>query len=130
MSDRHDGRAAGMGRLLGWFSIALGAGQLAVPDWLSRLIGIQPTRATRTLMRAMGLRELVSGFGILTNRKASGWLWARVAGDALDMALLAKALTSQTDKARAGAATAAVAGVTSVDILAARRRRSGGPVAA
>ena len=130
MSDQHDGQSVRMAGLLGWFSIALGATQLAVPDELSRLIGIQPTQATQALMRAMGLRELVSGFGILTHRQASGWLWARVAGDALDMALLASALTSRSDKARAGLATAAVAGVTSLDILAARRRRSGGRAAA
>lgn len=130
MSDQHDGQAAGMARLLGWFSIALGAAQLAVPDGLSRVIGVQPTQSTRTLMRAMGLRELVAGFGILANR-APGWLWARVAGDTLDLALLANVLTSESEKARAGAATAAVAGVTSLDILAAtRRRRSGGSVAA
>jgi hypothetical protein len=72
-------------------------------------------------MRACGLREMAAGVGILTQQRKAPWLWARVAGDAMDLALLARAYTMRTsDPARLTVATAAVAGVTVVDLMAAR----------
>lgn len=106
-------------RGLGWFSIALGAGQIAAPNAMSRLIGVRPTTGTRGVMRAVGVREVTAGVVLLARRP--GFLWARVAGDAMDLALLGNVLNSRSDKTRAGAATAAVVGVTALDVAAARR---------
>ena len=108
-----------LARGLGWFSIGLGVAQVAAPKAVSRLIGVRPTRASREVMRAIGMRELVAGAGLLADNKAAPFLWARVAGDAMDLALLGNALASDSDKTRTGAATAAVAGVTALDVLAA-----------
>lgn len=102
---------------LGWFSLALGAAELFAPDQLARLIG---TRSHTGILRAYGAREIAAGLGLLSGRATSGWLWARVAGDALDLATLAMAAELRgADRRRIGIATAAVAGVTGLDLLTA-----------
>ncbi|MFL6584078.1 MAG: SRPBCC family protein [Chthoniobacterales bacterium] len=114
---------------LGWFSIALGAAEIFAPRVLSRLIGI---KEQPILLPALGLREITSGVGILTQREPTGWVWSRVAGDAVDLGLLATAYMSDAceDEDRIEAAAAAVAGVTLADIACAvllsrgERRRS------
>jgi uncharacterized membrane protein len=69
------------------------------------------------------LREVVSGVGILAQpRRRSTWLWSRVGGDAIDLALLGSALTlGSGSRARVAAATAAVVGVTALDVACSRR---------
>ncbi len=124
MSVDQDGRARSLALGLGWFSVALGVAQVSAPGAVNRLVGVQATEANRDLMRALGVRELVAGLGILIRDQPSGFVWARVAGDAMDLGLLAKALSSDSDKARAGVALAAVAGVTALDVVAATRGRT------
>jgi uncharacterized membrane protein len=81
---------------------------------MSRLIG---ANGNGLILRAVGLREIASGIGILTNKKPAGWLWARVAGDLMDLALLRAAFArSSASPLRLTAASAAVAGVTALDI--------------
>jgi uncharacterized membrane protein len=102
---------------LGWFSIGLGLAQIASPQGVNRLIGVRDDEDNRNLMRGIGLRELTAGFGILSKQRPSGWLWARVAGDAMDLSLLGKALTSDdAQHGRVAAAAAAVAGITALDL--------------
>ena len=58
------------------------------------------------------MRELVCGIGIFARRKPAGFMWARTAGDVMDLALLGAAFNSRrTDKERVLAATGAVAAV-------------------
>lgn len=103
---------------LGWFSIGLGLAEVVAPGQVAQLIGVKDRDNTRTLLRAYGLREISAGVGILSQTRPAGWLWARVAGDLLDLASLGSALASEdTDKARLTTATAAVVGVTVLDIL-------------
>ena len=102
-------------RGLGWFSVGLGALQLIAPRSLCRLLGIKPRSG---LMRLLGVRELANGIGILSQPAEPMWLKARVAGDAMDLALLgAAALKPSSRGGKLVVATAAVAGVTAVDIL-------------
>ena len=69
----------------------------------------------------MGLREIATGVGILTQRRPAGWLWARVGGDIVDLAGLAMALASNDVKrANIAVATTAVAGVTALDVCCAQ----------
>jgi uncharacterized membrane protein len=104
---------------LGWFSVGLGLAETVLPGGIARLAGVPPRRG---LLRAYGARELAAGGGILSQRRPAMWLWSRVAGDVLDLASLAAAMTSRrTRRGRALLATAAVAGVTALDIVAARR---------
>lgn len=114
-------------RGLGWFSIGLGLAQIGAPRSLARLIGIRDDEETRNTMFAIGLREITSGIGILSSPRSSGWVWTRVGGDLMDLALLGKSMNDQNDKSRVAAATAAVAGVTIVDFVTGQQlSREGG----
>jgi uncharacterized membrane protein len=110
---------------LGWFSIGLGLAEIFAPREVAQMIGIQERRA---MMRVLGMRQIVSGLGILSGRRPVGSLWSRVGGDVMDLALLGMAFKSERVRAgRIVAATAAVAGVTLLDVLASERmaRQSG-----
>jgi uncharacterized membrane protein len=76
----------------------------------------------RRLVRALGVREIAQGVGILSRRKPVGWIWSRVFGDVTDLAVLGKA-ASQPDaaKGRIVAAAAVVTGVTVLDFKAGRQ---------
>ena len=107
-----------MARGLGWASIALGVMGTLAPRQTARMIGVRDRGMAVTALRLVGLRELASGFGILTHTRPAGWVWARVVGDAMDLALLGAAfLSPRTDKSRLTAATTAVAGITALDVM-------------
>jgi uncharacterized membrane protein len=116
-------------RGLGWFSLALGAPQVTAPGGFARFIGAPDNEETRTIVRTVvGMRELAAGAGILTRPRPAGVLWARVAGDAMDLALLGMAFTSRGAKRdRLAVATAGVVGVTVLDVYCALQlsRQSG-----
>jgi hypothetical protein len=107
-----------LARALGWFSIGLGLAEVFAPRQVARLTGIE---SGPTLVRSFGMREISAGVGILTGRKTDRWLWARVAGDGTDLAVLAQGLSNSRRRGRAAIALAAVAGVTALDIYCARR---------
>src|SRR5947207_2486661 len=67
---------------LGWFSIGLGVAEFFAPRRVARAIGV---RRRSMLIRLLGLREITSGIGILTQRRRAGWVWSRVGGDAIDL---------------------------------------------
>lgn len=115
-----------LANFLGWFSIGLGAAELLIPGTLARVVGIDDDDDNRRLMRGLGLRELTSGVGILAqDARRAEWLWSRVAGDAMDLAFLGKALgNGGNERARTAAATAAVLGVAALDVAAARQARA------
>ncbi len=110
-----------LGKALGWASFALGAPLVAIPGRMARAIGLDDTPGTRALARGVGIRELAAGAGILKEARPTAALWARVAGDGMDLALLANGLRSRSDRRKVGAALAAVAGIAAVDVLAAAR---------
>jgi uncharacterized membrane protein len=117
---RHDGD--GLASFLGWFSVGLGVAQLASPGGVARMIGVDDDERTRKTMRAIGARELAAGLGILSRPRPAGWVWSRVAGDAMDLALLGKAMSSDdNDRRKTAAATAAVVGITALDVVCARQ---------
>lgn len=105
---------------LGWFSVGLGLTQILAPRAIDRMIGIK--NGSRTAMRLLGVRDLVSGLGLLGARRTALWTSARVAGDVMDLGLLALALTrSKNNQGRLAAATAAVLGVAATDAWATRK---------
>jgi uncharacterized membrane protein len=114
------GNREGLASALGWFSVGLGVAQIITPGRLARLVGIEDSDRSREVMRALGLRELASGIGILAQPRPARWVWGRVAGDAIDLALLGRAMTGSTERRRTGAAAAAVLGVTALDAYCAR----------
>ena len=118
-----DERGGALTRSLGWFSIGLGVAQIVAPRALSKLIGVEERPA---LMRILGIREAVSGIGILAQHRPAPWLWSRVAGDGMDLALLGFALASrESTKGKVLATTVAVSGVTAVDIATSVRHTRG-----
>jgi uncharacterized membrane protein len=119
-----DPRDAESGRtladVLGWFSIGLGLVQIAAPKSVANLIGV---RDDNGMMRYLGVREILAGLGVLTQPDQPAWLWGRAAGDMMDLALLASVYrVRNAQRDRLAGATAAVIGITLLDILAARRR--------
>ena len=124
MADRLPGqRTEGtLSAALGWFSIGLGLVQVAAPGRLARIIGVADRPDTRWLMRAIGLRELAGGAGILTRRRPAGWLFTRTGGDAMDLVFLGQALASGSKRrGRTIGAIAAVAGVTVLDLVSSQK---------
>ncbi len=100
---------------LGWFSIGLGLAEFLMPRLLCRGIGVKPRTG---LMRLLGLREIASGIGLLTQPQKEPWLKARVGGDVIDLGLLGAAfLDSESQAVPLALATTAVAGVTALDVL-------------
>jgi hypothetical protein len=100
-------------RALGWFSIALGLAELAMPRRTARVAGAPDLPA---LTRAMGLREIGTGIGILTSKDPTPWLWARVAGDALDIATVGGGLVTRGRPVRTLTSLAVLIGVTLIDM--------------
>jgi uncharacterized membrane protein len=108
---------------LGYFSLGLGLAEVLAPTAMSRLIGVKhPDERSRSTMRLMGLREISNGVAILANQQPEKAMWSRVAGDALDLALLGKTLAnSENDRGRTIFAVANVLAVTALDIMAAKQ---------
>jgi uncharacterized membrane protein len=105
---------------LGWFSIGLGLAELLATREVARLIGAERSGRTHATLRAMGVREVISGVGILTRSSEPKWLLSRLAGDIMDVALLKSELAPRrSERARGLTATAVVVGVAAVDGLAA-----------
>jgi hypothetical protein len=112
--------AAPIARALGWFSVGLGVAEVLAPASMARMTGMQ---GYETALRLFGLREIASGIGILAGPgPAASWLWARVAGDALDLGLIGVAAGSNDGEGgKRALAAGAVAGVMLADILCAQR---------
>jgi uncharacterized membrane protein len=121
-----------LARGLGWFSIGLGLAQIGAPRAVARLIGVAGDDETRNTMFAIGLREIASGLGILSRPNPAPFLWSRVGGDVMDLALLGRELNSEgAERPRVAAATAAVLGVTLLDLYTSQqfsRRPNGAAV--
>jgi hypothetical protein len=111
-----ESRPAKLARGLGWFSIALGMAELAAPALVNSVCGLRARPAT---VRLYGLREIACGIGILTSRDPRPWLWARTAGDMVDLASLALADKDAPNAVRTGMAAMNVGAIAALDIYAA-----------
>lgn len=104
------------GRGLAALSVALGLTEVFAAKAIARRLGV-PRRTG--IIRAFGVRELVSGAGLIARPRASGNAWGRVAGDVLDLAALAAVLrTPGTRKQAAWGGVAFVAWALAADVLA------------
>jgi hypothetical protein len=114
-----DAAMPNVARGLAWFSVGLGIAELCAPRIVSRIAGLD---ARASVVRLYGLRELACGLGILSSRKPQRFLWARVAGDLLDLGATTAAVKSgpARNARRALTASAAVAGISALDVYAAR----------
>jgi uncharacterized membrane protein len=103
------------------FSLGLGLAQFLAPQTMSKICGIKDAEGNASFMRALGAREISHGVAILSRQQPEKALWSRVAGDALDLALLGKVMANpENSRGRALFATANVLAVTALDVMAAR----------
>ncbi|MGQ4878276.1 hypothetical protein ACOJCM_06850 [Billgrantia sp. LNSP4103-1] len=94
-----------LARGLGWLGIGLGLYQLLAPRSVTRALGVEGAEA---IVRTCGARGLVTGIGALTvNPKQA--LWARSAGDVMDLAALLALLTDRDHPKRSNVKLALVA---------------------
>jgi hypothetical protein len=108
--------AARLGRMMGWFGLALGLAQLVAPRRFTRPLGL---RGREGLVRACGAREVASGLLSLSIDRRLG-LTTRIAGDAMDIATLLGALhRSNPRRDKAALALAGVLAATVLDVAAA-----------
>jgi uncharacterized membrane protein len=114
---------------LGLFGLGLGLTQVFAPAAVAKFIGVPDKPGTRLALRLIGARELVSSLGLLSRPEPSAWAWGRLAGDAMDLVLLAGALNrSRAVRPRIAAALVAVAGAAAVDAVSATRLSPGSKV--
>jgi uncharacterized membrane protein len=112
------GRSAA--KRLGWLSVGLGLAEMVLPGRVAKAIGARDDERVRRTLVALGLRETMAGVGILAGRQQRRWIWARAAGDALDLALLLRAFESpRANRKRLAAATRVVAGIAALDTVTA-----------
>ena len=110
---------------VGLFGIGLGLAEVLAPRRFNRLIGVGDNRRARNVTRALGLREIANSFAVLGRRRPAPWLWARFAGDLIDLALLANATRAR--RARVGRLTGAIGAVLGAAVVDAYvAARSGG----
>jgi hypothetical protein len=104
---------------LGWFSIGLGLTELFAGEKLARALGLEHRTS---LLRVFGVREIAAGIGLLASERLAPWMWARVAGDVLDIAVAASGVREGNPK-RASAAIAVgnLAAVTALDAVTAHQ---------
>jgi uncharacterized membrane protein len=107
---------------LGVFSIGLGLAQVLAPQTMSKICGIDDAEGNTPVMRALGMREITHGIAVLSKQQPEKAMWSRVAGDALDLALLGKVMANpQNHRGRTLFATANVLAVTALDVMAAKQ---------
>ena len=111
-----DSREAQLGAALGWLSVGLGVANLLAPRAMARMAGMPEWPA---VMRVMGVRELVSGVGLLSQPDNQAWRWTRVAGDAMDLGIVGVAAASPgADHRRLAMTAMTLASIGAVDLRA------------
>ena len=104
---------APLDRSLGWFSVGLGMAEILAPRTLGRVIGVGDQS---NVLRMCGVREVVSGVGLLSGRAPAAFTMSRVVGDVMDLALLGASLRSP----EANPTRVAAAGVAALDLYASK----------
>lgn len=113
-------RRTGSTTLLGLASAALGVPLVARPAQALALMGLADEADRRRLATVVGGRELAAATALLA-RPSRFWLWSRVAGDAMDLALLRSALAGDRHDrpARTRTTMGVAAGIGVLDLAAA-----------
>ena len=107
-------------RGLGWASLAIGLTEIAAPKQLERFMGLGNGENTG-ILRVLGVREFMQGVDILSHRNPTPGVWARVAGDMLDGALLGMAARKTRNPSGLATIAALVLPIVVLDMLFAGR---------
>jgi len=112
--------APNVSMVLGQNAIGLGLWGLLAPRSLANFLGLNASDTT--IRTVFGAREMVTGVTLASDPTNAGMLWARVAGDALDIAVLRSLDRPDNPKAsNARLALGVVVVVTALDLFAAYR---------
>lgn len=105
---------------LGWGSAALGAPMTLAPRRFLDAIGVKDDPKTVAWTLGVGVREYLATLNIIANRQRRIGMWSRVAGDSMDLALLANAYRhKRADGDRLRTAMGVVAGLWALDLFTA-----------
>ena len=125
LTGRQEAKDVQGARALGWASIGIGLTELLATKKVQDLLGLDDRPTHRGILRVLGVRELCHGIGLLSKTESNGQMtaamWSRVAGDALDSALLGVAAAKTKNPASFGVVAAMVAGIGVADLLFAQR---------
>jgi hypothetical protein len=104
-------------RGFGWASAGLGVPMLVAPRWFSRFIGVGEVPGHQATTAVVGVRGLAAAVALLASENPVR-LWARKAGDFVDLSLLGWSLANHDRRGlyRTVAATAAAVAITGADI--------------
>ncbi|OBI57256.1 SRPBCC family protein [Mycobacterium sp. E787] len=119
MNDQSGNPTAPLVKALAGASFGLGLAELVAPQKVAAMAGVDDTRRSRRVIRALGARECGHGAALLGG--SDKLVWTRVAGDVLDVALLAAGVAARgAGRRRRGAVSAALlGGIGAVDLYAA-----------
>lgn len=113
-------------RTLSGASFGLGVSELVAPGKVAAMAGVDDTRRSRRVIRALGVRECGHGAALLGGPPKL--VWTRVAGDVLDMALLIAGVVARGPGRRRQGAILAVllSGIAGLDLYTALRTTGNG----
>ncbi|MDP7706413.1 SRPBCC family protein [Mycobacterium sp. TY815] len=125
MNDSAASKTAVLVKALGAASLGLGLSEIVAPGRIAALAGVDETRRSRAIIRALGMRECGHGAALLAG--PDKLVWTRVAGDVLDVAFLgAGVMRRGPGRRRRGLITAAaLTAIGGADLYAALRTTHG-----
>jgi len=113
-------------RVIGLTSVALGLAALVSPQRVARRVGVRGDQAPETVA-AFGAKEIAAGAALLAPVKPGPFLWARVAGDLVNIGGLVVAFRKPgAHRTLLSALTAAAVAAVAVDLIAAGQATSEG----
>jgi hypothetical protein len=126
MSDGNGDTTTTLVRALSGASFGLGVSELVAPGKVAAIAGVDDTRRSRRVIRALGVRECGHGAALLGGPPKL--VWTRVAGDVLDMGLLIAGIVARgPGRRRQGIVSAALlSGIAGLDLYTALRTTSNG----
>jgi uncharacterized membrane protein len=127
VSDRSSNATSPLVKALAGASFGLGVAELVAPGKVAVAAGVDDTKLSRRVIGALGARECGHGAALLAG--PDRLVWTRVAGDVLDVALLAAGvLARDPGRRRRGTISALLLGaIGAIDLYAAlRTTRDGG----
>jgi uncharacterized membrane protein len=102
-------------------SLSLGLSEVLAPRRVAAVAGVDDTRRSRSVIRALGLRECGHGAALLLG--PNKLVWTRVAGDVLDVGVLLAGVAKRRpgQRGRGSVSALALGAIGAVDLYAALR---------
>jgi uncharacterized membrane protein len=125
MNDPARNKTVALVKGLGAASLTLGMSEILAPGKIAALAGVDETKQSRTIIRALGMRECGHAAALLAG--PDKLVWTRVAGDVLDVAFLAAGVGRRGPgrRQRGIVTAAALTAIGGADLYAALRTTRG-----